>query len=81
MKPTHSKPLMLLKDMQDADCSMLQLTLHLGVHPEDRAALNQYNELVHAKQNARSKADSATLSLRSYHTSPACKQWDWHQAN
>jgi len=75
------KPLTLLKDLQTADVSMLQLTLHLGLYPEDKVALDRYNELSQARQNTRTKAEAAFGPLRSYHTSAAAKHWDWHKAN
>ncbi|WP_058302310.1 spore coat protein CotJB [Gorillibacterium timonense] len=82
MKPPASQmPLTLLKDLQTADRSMLQLTLHLGQYPEDKVALDQYNELSQARQNTRTKAEAAFGPMRSYHTSLIDKHWDWHQAN
>lgn len=82
MKQTGSqKPLTLLEDLQTADRSMLQLTLHLGLYPEDKVALDQYNEAFQARQKARTKVEAAFGPLRSYHTSSTGKHWDWHKAN
>ncbi|WP_438434241.1 spore coat protein CotJB [Gorillibacterium sp. sgz500922] len=81
MKQTAQKPLTLLKDLQTADVSMLQLTLHLGLYPEDKVALDRYNELSQARQHARNQAEAALGPLRSYHNPSYAKHWDWHEAN
>jgi len=70
----------LLHKLQAVDFVLVELTLYLNTHPEDRKAIEQFNFYVQKKQALKGQFDQQFGPLQQYGNSPSRAPFDWKEA-
>jgi spore coat protein JB len=70
----------LLRDLQAMDFVLIELTLYLDTHPDDMAALQQYNQFASARQHLCAKFEYEFGPLKAYGQSFTRAPWQWIEA-
>jgi spore coat protein JB len=79
-KPLPESYYRLLHDLQAVDFVLVELTLYLDTHPNDLAALEQFNAFSAKKQQLKAQFDHEYGPLQQYGNSPAGAPFDWKEA-
>jgi spore coat protein JB len=67
----------LLHDLQTMDFVLVELTLYLDTHPNDMAALQQYNQFASARQGLCAKFEQEFGPLKAFGQSYTRAPWQW----
>ncbi|MED4343760.1 spore coat protein CotJB [Heyndrickxia coagulans] len=66
-----------LEELQALDFAIVELNLYLDTHPDDQAAIEQYNTFVHARKKVKRAFEKqfGTLTNFGHSYSPTPFQW------
>lgn len=67
----------LLLKLQEADFALVELTLYLDTHPNDGAALQQYNQLVQQRWTLAQEYEQHYGPLMHFGHSYSRQPWQW----
>ncbi|MDP9727210.1 spore coat protein CotJB [Alicyclobacillus sp. TC] len=66
-----------LQELQAVDFVLVDLTLYLDTHPNDSAALAQFQQFQKRKANLMSQFEAKFGPLQQYGNSPTGESWAW----
>lgn len=69
-----------LYELQTLDFVLVELTLYLDTHPDDKDALAQFNQFQQRKRALMRAMETAYGPLQQYGNSPAGSSWKWSEA-
>jgi len=67
----------LLQQLQEADFALVELNLYLDTHPDDEAAIAQYNQLAQRRWMLAQEYESHYGPLMHFGHSYARRPWSW----
>lgn len=70
----------LLEEIQTIDFVLVELTLYLDTHPEDQAAINQFNDCAHQSMVLKNKFQQMFGPLYQFGNSYSNYPFDWKDA-
>ncbi|MBL0386492.1 spore coat protein CotJB [Tumebacillus sp. ITR2] len=70
----------LLHDLQAVDFVLVELTLYLNTHPDDAAAVEQFNVYAAKKQHLKAQFDAEFGPLQQFGNSPVGVPFTWKEA-
>lgn len=70
----------LLHDLQAADFVLVELTLYLDTHPDDDAALQQFNQFSALRHRIAEQYETKYGPLLQFGHSPSGTPWQWKEA-
>lgn len=70
----------LLHELQAVDFVLVELTLYLNTHPDDVAAIEQFNTYAAKKQALKMQFDSQYGPLQQFGNSPVGAPFSWKEA-
>ncbi|MDR6224865.1 spore coat protein CotJB [Desmospora profundinema] len=69
----------MLIEIQVVDFVLVELNLYLDTHPQDRQAIEQYNQYTQKSQILKHRFECAFGPLTHFGGSPSTDPWSWHQ--
>jgi hypothetical protein len=69
----------LLQELQEIDFVLVELTLYLDTHPNDAAALRQFNEFAMKKHQVRAEFERRYGPMLQFGNSFSAYPWQWWQ--
>jgi len=70
----------LLKELQEVDFVLVELTLYLDTHPTDTPAIQQFNQMAQRRHQLAAEYEACYGPLLQYGHSYSRAPWDWNQA-
>lgn len=80
MKKTGDNYYDLLLEIQQVDFVIIELNLYLNTHPNDQAAIAQYNECVQRSMQLKKNFEALYGPLTSFGYSFSPTPWQWGKA-
>lgn len=69
-----------LEELQVADFVVVELTLYLDTHPDDKDAIQQYNAFIQKRNEIRAEFEKRYGALTNFGYSYSRYPWDWKNA-
>ncbi|GIP33682.1 spore coat protein CotJB [Paenibacillus sp. J2TS4] len=69
-----------LRELQEVDFALVELTLYLDTHPGDRQAIQQYNQLAMQRQKLAGQFEQEYGPLMHFGHSFTRYPWQWAEA-
>jgi len=70
----------LLKELQEVDFVLVELTLYLDTHPTDTLAIQQFNQMAQKRHHLAAQYEASYGPLLQYGHSYSRAPWDWNDA-
>lgn len=67
----------LLLELQELDFVLVELTLYLDTHPDDTAAINQFNDFSYKRRVLKQKMEEKYGPLQQFGNSYSNAPWEW----
>lgn len=69
-----------LEEIQAVDFAILELNLYLDTHPQDQAAMQQFNQFTQYSKKLKSEFEERYGSLQNFGNSYTDANWSWGTA-
>ncbi|SEN19995.1 spore coat protein JB [Mesobacillus persicus] len=69
-----------LEEIQAIDFAIVELNLYLDTHPQDQAAIQQYNQYAQYSKKLKKEFEARYGSLQNYGNSYSDGNWSWGSA-
>jgi spore coat protein JB len=70
----------LMEQLQAIDFVLVELTLYLDTHPDDTAAIQQFNETAQYRQQLKIQVEQYYGPLQQYGNSYSGYPWNWNES-
>ena len=66
-----------IEELQELDFVLVELTLYLDTHPDDTAAINQFNDFSYKRRVLKQKIEERYGPLQQFGNSYSNAPWEW----
>ena len=80
-QPLPEEYYQLLENLQELDFVLVELTLYLDTHPDDTAAINQFNDFSYKRRVLKQQMEEKYGPLQQYGNSYSNAPWEWSKGN